>query len=296
MVGAGFYEVMDFDWLAGSDLAALQLPEGDPRLDPIRIRNPLNEEQEYLRTTLIPGLLDGLRRSASRNRPDAALFEIGSVYLRGPEDLPDQPRRLGFAATGDRPGSPLDPAQEYDATDAVGVIEVLSVALGSDLRVVQGQIAGLHPGRGAWVMADGEAAGFVGELDPQVGARWDLTERVIVAELDVAVLTSGDPAPFAATSPYPPVVFDLAFDLPEETPSGDLVDAVRAAAGTDLERVTVFDVFQGPPLDHGRKSIAVRLTLRNMERTLTDEEIEPVRLAVTDRVAAALGGSLRGGS
>jgi phenylalanyl-tRNA synthetase beta chain len=295
MVGAGYFEVMDFDWLSSDDLAALDLPDGDPRLDPVRIRNPLNDEQEYLRTTMIPGLLDGLRHTASRNRPDARFFEIGSVYLRGGGALPDQPTRLGFAATGKRPASSLEQGGTYDAGDAVGLVELLAEALGLEMALRQEPVAGMHPGRSATVVLGDDDIGFVGEIDPDVAARWDLGDRVIVGEVDVAPLTTGAVTPFAAPSAYPPVVFDLAFDLAEDVAGGSVIGAIREAAGEDLERADIFDVFRGAPLDEGRKSIAVRLTMRNSERTLTDEEIAPVRDAITARVADDLGGTLRGG-
>jgi len=295
MVGAGYHEVMDFDWLSGDDLRALALPEGDPRLDPIRIRNPLNEEQEFLRTTLVPGLLDGLRRTASRNRPDASLFELGTAYLRDDGPLPAQPKRLGFAAAGKRPGSPLETAGTYDASDAVGVIEVLRDALALELVVQQELVAGLHPGRSARVLLDGAEVGVIGELDPVVADAWDLESRVVVGELDVESLLGSRTVAFRAPSQYPPVVFDLAFDLPAATPAGDLMAAIRDAAGPELERAEVFDVFTGSPLEEGRKSIAVRLTVRSADRTLTDEEVVPIREAVTNRVTDDLGGSLRGG-
>jgi phenylalanyl-tRNA synthetase beta chain len=91
------------------------------------------------------------------------------------------------------------------------------------------------------------------------------------------------------------VVFDLAFDLAEEVPAAALLAAVRAGAGARLERVEVFDVFRGAPLAAGRKSLAVRLTFRDPQRTLTDEDLVPVRERITEGVAAALGGRLRGG-
>jgi phenylalanyl-tRNA synthetase beta chain len=91
------------------------------------------------------------------------------------------------------------------------------------------------------------------------------------------------------------VVFDLAFDLAEATPVGSVIEAVTGAAGQDLERLDVFDVFRGAPLGEGRKSVGVRLTMRNAERTLTDEELAPVRADIERRVVDDLGGSLRGG-
>lgn len=295
MVGAGYHEILSFDFLGVADLEALGFDTDDPRLDPIRVRNPLNEEQAYLRTTLVPGLLAGLRRTAQRNRPDATLFEMGSVFLRGDGPLPRQPKRMAFAATGARSVSPLDEAGEYAVADALGVVEVLCSALGLDATVSQQAVAGLHPGRSGHVVVAGEPIGFVGELDPAVAEKFDLSRRVIVGELDMAGLLPGPFAPFVAPSPYPPVVFDLAFDLPHEAAAADLVGLIRGVVGSDLERIVVFDVFRGSPLAEGRKSVAVRLTMRRADRTLTDDEVAPIRAAITERVSDELGGSLRGG-
>ncbi len=295
MVGAGYHEILSFDFLGVADLEALDVDTDDPRLDPIKVRNPLNEEQAYLRTTLVPGLLAGLRRTAQRNRPDATLFEMGSVFLRGDGPLPRQPKRMAFAATGARSFSPLDEAGEYAVADALGVVEVLCSALGLDATVSQQAVAGLHPGRSGHVVVAGEPIGFVGELDPAVAEKFDLSRRVIVGELDMAGLLPGPFAPFVAPSPYPPVVFDLAFDLPDEAAAADLVGLIRGVVGSDLERIVVFDVFRGSPLAEGRKSVAVRLTMRRADRTLTDDEVAPIRAAITERVSEELGGSLRGG-
>ncbi len=295
MAGAGYHEILSFDFLGLADLESLALDTDDSRLDPIRVRNPLNEEQAYLRTTLVPGLLAGLRRTAQRNRPDATLFEMGSVFLRGDGPLPHQPKRLAFAATGARSTSPLDEAGDYAVEDALGVIEVLCGVLGIDATISQQAMAGLHPGRSGHVVVAGEPIGFVGELDPDVAESFDLNRRVIVGELDMAGLLPGPFSPFVAPSPYPPVVFDLAFDLPDEAAAADLVGVIRGVVGPDLERIVVFDVFRGSPLAEGRKSVAVRLTMRSFDRTLTDDEVAPIRGAITERVREELEGSLRGG-
>lgn len=295
MVGSGFYETLSFDFLGLGEIESLHLDADDPRLTPVRIRNPLNEEQEYLRTTLLPGLLAGLRRSSQRNRPDASLFEIGSVFLRGDGDLPDQPKHMAFVATGARSESPLQDAGDYSVEDAIGAVEVLLAALGIEGSILQQPVAGLHPGRSGLVMSGGAQLGVVGELDPTVATSWDLQGRVIVGEFDLAALLPPAATPFAPPSPYPPVVFDLAFDVPDEVPVAELVAVVEGGAGEDLERLAVFDVFRGAPLTEGRKSVAVRLTMRNADRTLTDDELIPIRDLITDRVRDELGGSLRGG-
>ncbi|NIR40896.1 MAG: phenylalanine--tRNA ligase subunit beta, partial [Actinobacteria bacterium] len=109
----------------------------------------------------------------------------------------------------------------------------------------------------------------------------DVVGRVAAGEIDLTgVLREPPYRVFRAPSPYPPVVFDLAFDLDATVSAADLLDAVRSGAGPDLERILLFDVFTGPPLEEGRKSLAVRLTYRSPSRTLTDEELVPVREAI----------------
>ncbi|MCU0281362.1 MAG: phenylalanine--tRNA ligase subunit beta [Acidimicrobiia bacterium] len=297
LVGAGGFEILTFSFQGPGEIEALGLPKGDPRRSMVRVRNPLSEEQSFLRTSLIPGLLQGLRANAARGRGDALVFELGRVFFPSSGDLPEQPQRVAFAATGrtaEWRGEGL--AGERDARDAVGIWEALAAGLGVEYRLEQAAEAPFHPGRCGRVLVGDEVIGLVGELHPAVAAHFGLSGRVALGDFDLDALLA--PAPvrgFAVPSPYPPVVFDLAFDLAEEVPAAALLAAVRDGAGARLERVEVFDVFRGAPLAAGRKSLAVRLTFRDPQRTLTDEDLVPVRERITEGVAAALGGRLRGG-
>jgi len=295
MVGAGYHEVWNFDFMGVDEAQRLGLPEGDERLDPVRVRNPLSEEQESLRTTLLPGLLRGVAINQARNRHAVALFEIGAVFLASDGDLPDQPRRLGFVAAGPVPGPSWQDRPEREALDAAGVARLLLDSLRLDGHLEQSTEPGFHPGRAARLMVDGEAIGVVGEIHPSVAERFEIDGRVAAGEIDIENLT-GRTRRFVPPSTLPPVVFDLAFDLPERTPAAALLSEIRASAGVDLESVEVFDVFSGPPLEAGRRSIAVRLTMRSQQRTLTDEEMGPIRALIADRVGQALDGRLRGAS
>ena len=297
LVGAGCYEVLAFPFQGQAEIDALGLPEGDRRRSPVRLRNPLSEEQAFLRTSLIPGLLQALRANLARGRADGAVFEMGRVFFPSDGDLPDQPQRVAFALTG-RPPGPRWESQppERDARDAVGVWEVLAGALGVDARMEQAVEPSFHPGRTGRVRVGETPLGVVGEIHPAVAGRFGLTGRVAVGDFDLdALLAPVPPRAFSAPSPYPPVVFDLAFDLAEEVPAAALLSEVRRGAGPSLERVEVFDLFRGAPLAPGRKSLAIRLTFREAQRTLTDEDLVPVRARITESVAAALGGRLRGG-
>jgi phenylalanyl-tRNA synthetase beta chain len=297
LVGAGCYEVLSFPFQGQEEIDALGLPAGDPRGSAVRLRNPLSEEQAFLRTSLIPGLLQSLRANLTRGRVDAAVFEMGRVFLPSDGDLPVQPQRVAFALIGRLPGPRWEGERpERDVRDAVGIWEVLAAGLGLDARVEQAVEAPFHPGRAGRVIAGDAAVGMVGEIHPAVAARFGLPGRVAVGDFDLDALTAPmPPRAFQAPSPYPPVVFDLAFDLAEDVPAAALLSEVRAAAGSPLERVEVFDLFRGPPLAGGRKSLAIRLTFRDAERTLTDEDLAPVRGRIAEGVAAALGGRLRGG-
>jgi phenylalanyl-tRNA synthetase beta chain len=135
----------------------------------------------------------------------------------------------------------------------------------------------------------------VGEIHPDVAAAWDLTGRVVAGELSMAAFVAARAREFSIPSVFPPVVFDLAFDVDARIPVSRLVEAIRQGAGAELEGAGVFDVFQGAPLEPGRKSVAVRLTFRHPERTMVDDEMIPVRAAIVARVQAETGGRLRGG-
>ena len=297
MVGAGFHEMLSYSFLGRSDVDAMRFPAEDPRSTPVAIRNPLNEEEGVLRTSLLPGLLKALRLNQARNNEDVSLFEVGRVFLPGDGPIPDQPERLAFAAVGAVPGPEwAGKRARRDARDAVGVWETLAAALAVPARFSQSVEAAFHPGRAGRIEVDGVVIGVVGEIHPSVSEGFEVVGRVAAGEIDLGALVGARPEHrFVAPSPHPPVVFDLAFDVEAAVPAADLVDVVRGAGGPTVERVRLFDVFTGPPLGEGRKSLGVRLTVRDPARTLTDEDVAPLRERIAAAVADGLGGRLRGG-
>jgi phenylalanyl-tRNA synthetase beta chain len=296
MVGAGYHEVFNFSFIGASHLDALGLSAGDPARIGIPVVNPLREEEGVMRTTLLPGLLEAAGINSARRVDDVRIFEIGSVFLPGTGKLPEQPIRLGFVAAGDGGVSWDERRAGYDVYDATGVWELLADAMQLPAATIRKQDrAPFHPGRCAEVLVAGSPIGVVGEILPRVAAAFGLEGRAIAGEIDLApLLVDRGHWEFAPPSVYPPQIFDLAFSVDLGVPASAVLAAIDAVAGEWLEDRFVFDVYEGASLGEGTKSVAVKLTMRAADRTLSDEDVAPVRRRIVEAVETATGGSLRG--
>ncbi|HET8952865.1 MAG TPA: phenylalanine--tRNA ligase subunit beta [Solirubrobacteraceae bacterium] len=301
LVGAGLSEAVGWSFAAPDLPARLRLGGEDLRGRPVRLRNPMSEEQSTLRTTLLGSLLDGIRRNQSRGMPDVRLFEVGAVYLDAPrpdepratQPLPEERTLLGALLTGAmRPASWREPAPpRADFLAAKGVLEALLNAIRAPWSVEPAREPFLHPGRAARVLVGGEPAGWLGELHPAVAAGWDVG-LAAGFELELAVLerhAALDPHYRDLTS-FPSVRQDRAWWFPATVAAADVISVVREAGGALLAGAEVFDVYR----DGDRTSLAIRLEFRAADRTLTDEEVAQRRAKVDAAVAERLGGEPRG--
>ena len=289
LVGAGLTEAQTLSFIGQDDLDALGLPRQDPRRVTIRVKNPLREEEAILRTTLLPGLMGAMSRNAARGLKSVRLFETGRVFTArdDPEDprIPFQPFHLAMVLSG--PG--------VDVFAATGLVDLLARAADRRLELRQESLPGLHPGRGAVVTCGANDIGMVGELHPAAVRKFGLEGRVAVAEVGLGPLVSGSPSwVLEDVSAYPPMVFDLAFVLADTVPAGRLLDVVEGSAGRHLESVELFDEFRGGSIPDGHRSLAVRITLRAMDHTISDGEAAPIGRGIAAAVADRLGGVLRG--
>ncbi len=299
LVGAGLSEAIGWSF---------QSPETERRLrldvPAVRLRNPLSEDLSEMRTTLLGSLLASVRHNRARGAEDVRLFEEGAVYFDRPHrreptaaearatPLPDERQHLAALLTGRlRAPSWRDPEPpSADFFAAKGVLATMLDALRVPWDVARGERPFLHPGRSAVVRCGGEDAGWLGELHPAVAAQWDL-ERVAGFELDLDVMVRHAVlAPhYEDLTSFPSIRQDLAFWVPAGRTAADLVAVVRGAGGKLLRDVSVFDVYAR----EGQTSLAVRLEFR-ADRTLTDEEIAPVRERIVAAVGDQLEGTLRG--
>jgi phenylalanyl-tRNA synthetase beta chain len=289
----------------------LRIPEGDLRAEPIRVSNPLSAEHSAERTTVIGSLLDAASYNRAHGAERVALFESGRAYLREGSSRQDgvlagkfvgkrpavayEPWRIASIATGAiRPGSWRGEAIEGDFYSVKAVLEALARQLGAGIEVVPGEEPFLHPGRSGRVLVDGTEAGWVGEVHPLVCREWDL-EAAAGFEVDLAPLVAASRVgeeTYEDVISYPAVNQDVAVVVDEAVPAAEVRAAVLDGGGELLRSAEVFDLYRGEQVGEGRKSLALRLTFRAADRTLTDDEVAEQRTKI-EAAVAKIGGSLR---
>ncbi len=297
LAAQGLHEIVGWSFTDPELGDRLRLGPDHPARRTVTLANPLSTDLSVLRTTLLGSLLDVVRHNRARGAATVRLFEAGGVYLpTGPEQLPREPYHVGVVLTGAvrrsswREGHP--PAVDYFA--AKGVLEGLLDALGADWGLEPAQEPFLHPGRAARIIVAGAEAGWIGEVHPLVAAQWDLRDTVAGFELDLDAVPEPPIAPYRALSDFPDVREDIAVVVSEGVTAAELTALVRRAGGPLLAKAEVFDVYRDPErLGEGNVSLAVALTYRAPDRTLTDEEVAKRRDAISKALADELGGRIR---
>jgi len=287
----GFQEIMTWSFVAADDLSRLSMQDSAQPL-----ANPLSQEMGVLRTSLLPGLLRTASANLRHQQSRLKLFETGHVFTAGTQWLESE--RLGLLICGAaNPESWLEARRDFDFYDLKGEIEHLVGCLGhrsDSVQMAAHSAAVLHPGQSCVLTLDGRELGLAGQLHPAVAAELDLGTPAFIAELDLAVLRQRALPEFRGTARFPSVRRDLAVIVPESVPAAELQRVSAQAAGRRLERCIIFDKYQGEEIEAGYKSIAIGLILRDLSRTLTDEEVDSVMLAVAESLKKECNIKLRG--
>ena len=248
----------------------------------VRIDNPMAENRDALRRSLLPGLLEALALNARQDQPGARLFELGWGFWKQATEFVDEPRLLAIAihipsGGGDAASAELRALQATVAT----VRDRLAVA-STDFR--QAEAVGFHPGRSAEILDGGEPIGIVGEVHPATLARLDLPGRAVAAEVLFDRLTAGGArTPQARPLPrFPGVRRDLTVVVRGKIASNDLVQVIRQLGGYTLRDISMLSEYQGPQLGAGARSLSFRLQYQADDRTLTNEEVSTVQQRIID--------------
>ncbi len=297
LTAQGLNEILGWSFTGPEVAQRLRLGGEHPAIE---LQNPMSSEQSHLRTTLLGSLLDVARHNRSRGAETLRLFEAGAVYLPRPgvNELPDEPYHVAAVLIGAvRPPSWRDPApRAADFFAAKGVLGGMLDAVGVrwTVRTPETPEPFLHPGRAATILVDGDPAGWLGEIHPLVAAEWDLRETVAAFELNLDAVPVPPVPAYRDVTSFPEVREDLAVIVPENVTAAQVLDAVRRAGAPLLEAAEVFDVYRNAEhIGEGNVSLALRLSYRARDRTLTDEEVAARREKIANALASELGGRIR---
>jgi len=278
LLGAGFDETVTPALVSRRLLERLGLAEGARG-----VINPMSDELDTMRTSLLPSLLAVAVFNQNRSAIRADLFELSRVY-RGthPDGLADEPTRLtALARVGGHPEAGRDGFLRLKS-----VIDRLAADLTAGPVEYRRTTANLfHPGRTASVHLAGSEIGIVGELHPATLQVFDLDGRAVAFDLDADALLAAAGDRKARELPrFPAVEQDLAVVVSDEVPAAALLATVTAAGSELLESVTAFDEYRSAQLGEGVRSVAFALTFRSPERTLTDSEVDSLMASIRSRL------------
>lgn len=289
LVARGFQEVITYSFIDPGLHG--QLTENDSRL---RLLNPISSEMSEMRSSLLPGLVQAARYNLNRQAERIRIFETGLKFAREEGDISQVPMVAGLIA-GNYNENWADSQRAYDFFDAKGDVEAL-LGLGRQVEnfsFVPAKVGFLHPGQTASVLREGRSIGLLGKLHPALVTELDLPEDVFVFELELEPLLDRPLPAYEPLSRFPSIRRDLALLVDDSVRASELLQSIREEGGKLLTDVNVFDVYTGEKLEKGKKSIALALTLRHREHTLTESEVNTVMERITAQLQNRFAATLR---
>jgi len=298
--GSGYTEIINYSFTTPESVNVLGLEANDEGRRFVVLRDPLSEDISVMRTGLVFGFLDTMRKNINLGNPDLRFFEIGKIFIGNKTgELPDERERLGGLIAGLRYEEAWHTGEEQaDFYDLKGCLEnlfselkIYNISYDSDC-----EIPFLHSERSAMIRADGRTLGFVGEIHPQVRKNMDLRDRAVVFELDFSCLVKlfSEAMQYQEIPRFPSTSRDVAFLVDETITSGAMISMVLDTKEELLENVSVFDVYKGKGISAGMKSLAIRFTYRSPLKTLTDSEVNKVHTRIVEKVVTLTDAKIRG--
>lgn len=320
LADSGLTEVLAYPFVSKVSNDTFGIAAAGAERTAVKLANPLSEEFGYLRTSLLPGLIEIAQRNHSRGSNDLALFESGLVFLpEGTfgtasipplgvkpseevldalyEGIPYQPLTIGALFTGkDSPAAPGHTPRPWDWADAIDAAQLLAEVTGVELLVEQGSHQAFHPGRAAVLkLRNGDIVGYAGELHPKLLSDAHLPARTVAMEINAEKVfnAAADVIVAKPISTFPIATQDVALVVRAGIPAMTVLETLREGAGELLESVALFDEYQGAGIPEGSKSLAFGLRFRAMDRTLTADEASAARGSAVELAATRFGATQR---
>ncbi|MDG0957608.1 phenylalanine--tRNA ligase subunit beta, partial [Bacillus paranthracis] len=294
--GAGLYEAITYS-LTSADKAKQYMVEPNEKA-PVALALPMSEERSQLRLSLVPQLLEAVSYNVARKNDSVALYEVGSIFLPTEEgELPKEEQHLAGVMTGLALHHAWQGEKKVvDFFVVKGVLEGLFDVLGvsNQITYAPAKREGMHPGRTADIVLEGEVIGFIGQLHPEAEKQLDV-KNTFVFELSLVKVFGADAEEtyYSAIPRFPSMTRDMAVVVTKETKAGEMKQVIAEAGGELLKDVTLFDLYEGEKMEEGKKSLAFSMNYFDPERTLTDEEVTEAHNRVLTAVEEKFGAELR---
>jgi phenylalanyl-tRNA synthetase beta chain len=293
LTGCGFQEILTYSLTSLERLQKIS-PRLKLKVTSLKVANPMTKEQEYLRTTLRPGLLTTLAHNQRIEEKSIRLFEIGKIFLPQGNKLPQEKEMLCAALSG--PEAELSwhgNKEQLNFFDAKGVVENLLNQLGLEATFEASDDESLLPGRAANIIIGADKVGIVGNLHPKVAQAFELSDAVYLIEMDIEKLLSKTikVKQYQPIPRFPNITRDIALVIDKQVSYQQVEDVIRSFPL--VKKVTLFDFYRGEQIPEGKKSFAIRIVYQSPEHTLTDEEVNRPHQRIVDRLHQELGATLR---
>lgn len=290
-------EVINYSFINPRWLDLLLLGDRDRLRQAVKVANPLSEEQNVMRTTLLPGMLDTLSRNLARKNENLALFEMGAVFYPQESGLPVEKLHACGITSGKTEINWQVPSLEMDFFYLKGIVEDFLSAMrvtGCEYKPAEDHPS-FHPGRTAIICQNGKELGILGEIHPRVLDNFGVKKRACAFELDLeAVFAASKRRRMAEEiTRYPAVVRDLAILVPAGISAATVTGVIRAAGGGLLRKIILFDVYQGDQIPEDYKSLAYSLTFQSDQETLQDDQVNSLVQGILEELQKSAGAKLR---
>ncbi|AAM24889.1 phenylalanyl-tRNA synthetase beta chain [Caldanaerobacter subterraneus subsp. tengcongensis MB4] len=289
LLACGLNEIVTMSFMGERDLDRINVPKDSVLRKAVKIINPLGEEQSLMRTTLLPFMLNVAYTNYSRKVGEFRAFEISRVFLPKElplKELPEEVKTISLGMYG----------KEVDFYTIKGVIEELLEVMGIvDVEYVRAEEPSYHPGRSAKILFKEEVLGVFGEVHPDVLENYDLPVRVYAGELnlDKIIKFANVDKKYTPLPKYPAVERDIAVVVDKDLFVAEVEKVIKETGRGFVEKTALFDVYKGPNIPEGKKSVAFSIWYRSYEKTLTDEEVNEVHARIVKALEEKLGAKLR---
>ena len=285
---SGLYESVTYSFIDPKENAMVNIEADDKRNDFVRITNPLGEENSVMRTDMLSSLMKILKINYSRRNPKAWLFELGTIFTKiDGEELPEEKQQIALGMYG---GS-------CDFYVIKGIVEELLEAVGiNDFEFIpEAEDKSFHPGRCAKILLGKKELGIIGQVHPSVSENFKIDSEVYGAVLDFNTVYSEatEDRHYVPLPKFPAVTRDIAVTVDKNIPVGDIVRIIKGQKTNIIEDCKLFDIYEGEQVGENKKSVAYSITFRVSDRTLTDDDVNPVTEKILKELEAKLGAQLR---